>query len=311
MTQREQRKGDGRPAMAAGSSYHAACPPAVATPHGGGHAFTVVRLAVHNGPVIALRLARAAVTAAAGAVVALAQLHLPSERFWDGQAGVQWVSVAVLAIFICYDAVRAVNYAVRAARIREYDNDVRAALSAVIGAVVDSTGVPWDEISVRYYRRRGLPWLPSDRAMPLLLPRLVPVAAVQAGADLAEAAHPLLPGEGVAGLAFADQITLAEQWRSFVRTATEQGPAAWAERPARARYGLTWGQLRRSARPEGMVASPTFDATGRPDGCILVSGPVKMPDLTSDNMRQTLDDFATVIDCLGPPPPGWWGAHER
>jgi hypothetical protein len=270
-----------------------------------------VRLAVHNGLVIALRLARAAVTAAAGAVIVLAQVHLPSERFWDGLTGVRWVSVAVLAIIIGYDAVRAVNYAVRAARIREYDNDVRAALSAVIGAVVDSTGVQWDEISVRHYRRRGLPWLPSGRAMRLLQPRLVQVAAVRAGADLAEAPRPLRPGEGVAGLAFADQIMLAEQWRLFVHTATEQGPAAWAERPARARYGLTWAQLRRSARPEGMVASPTFDATGHPNGCILVSGPIKTPDLTSDDMRQALDDFATVIDCLGPPPPGWRGAHER
>ena len=252
-------------------------------------------------------------TAAAGAVVALAQLHLPSERFWAGWAGLQWVSVAVLASVIGDDAVRAVNHAVRAARIREYDNDLRAALSAVIGAVVDSTGAPWDEISARYFRRRGLPWpregWPERRWSWLLRPRLVQVGAVQAGADLA--ADSLRPGEGVAGLAFADQVVIAEQWRLFARTATEQGPAAWAQRPARARYGLTWGQLRRAAQPEGMVAAPTFDAAGRPDGCLLVSGPVKMPDLVSDNMRQTLDDFATVIDCLGPPPSGWWGAHAH
>src|SRR5688572_22401154 len=110
----------------------------------------------NNSSVIPLRLARAAVLATAGAVVTLAQLGLPSKKLWDGQEAVLWASVMIVALFICHDAVREVNYAVQAARIRDYDNDLRAAMSAAVSSVVLSTGVAWDEVAVRYYRRRGV-----------------------------------------------------------------------------------------------------------------------------------------------------------
>ncbi|MGC4780625.1 hypothetical protein ACLQ3A_03120 [Micromonospora zamorensis] len=238
-------------------------------------------------------------TAAAGAVVTLAQLNLPSRPFWDEQVVAQWLSVSLLAFFICYDAARSVNYALRATRIREYDKDLRAALSAIIASVVESTGAPWDEIAVHYYRRRGI----------LLRRRLFQVAAVQAGADIANATQPIRWGEGVVGVAVDDQVILGEEWRQFVRTATEEGPSAWARRSKRDRYGLTWGQLRRSAQPQGMIASPTFDPDGRPEGCILVSGPLKRVDLEGEAMGRTLDNLATVLDRLGQPPSGWWDAH--
>jgi len=256
---------------------------------------------VHNRQVIVMLLARAAVTATAGAAVTLAQLNLPSKQFWDGQRTALWISVAVVAFFICYDAVRSVNYALQASSIRKYDNDLRAALSALIAAVVTCTGAPWDKITVRCYRLRRV----------RLRRRLVQTAAVRAGADVADARHPMRPGEGVAGTAFADQVIVGEEWGQFVRTATEQGPAAWDQRTPAKRYGLTWGQLRRSTQADGVVASPTFDRDGRPDGCILVSGPLKTPDLVSDDLRQALDDLATVLDKLGPPPSGWWSTHEH
>lgn len=268
------------------------------------HVFSAACPLVHNRQMAALRLTRAGVTATAGAVVTLAQLNLPSSEFWDGQAGLQWVSVIAVAFFICYEAVRSVNYALQAARIREYDNDLRAALSAVITRTVACTGVAWDKISVRYYRRRGL----------LFRHGLVQIAAVRAGADIAEARHPIRLGEGVIGVAVAEQVIVGVQWGQFVSAATAAGPLAWAALSKPERYGLSWGQLRRaaqrSAQPEGVVASPTFDPAGRPDGCILVSGPLESPDLASEAMRQTLDELATTLDHLGGPPAGWWGAHE-
>jgi len=254
-----------------------------------------------NRSVIALRLIRTTVLAAAGAAVTLAQLNLPSRRFWDGQVPLQWTSVLVLAFFVCYDAVRSVNYAIQGARIRDYDNDLRTALSAAVSAVVLATGATWDEVAVRYYRRRGL----------LHQRRLVRVTAVMAGADIADAQRSVQPRVGIVGVAFSTEEIIAEQWRKFVSTATKQGPAAWVQRSERDRYGLSWGQLRRSAQPDGVVASPTFAADGRPDGCIVISGPLKLRDLTSNDMRRTLDDLATVLDRLGPPPTGWWGAHEH
>ncbi|GAB3896810.1 hypothetical protein [Microbispora bryophytorum] len=250
---------------------------------------------------IALRLIRAAVMAAAGAIVTLAQLNLPDRRFWEEQTLLQWASVVVLTFFIYYDAVRSVNYSVQAIRIRDYDNDLRSALSAAVSAVVLSTGAPWDEVAVHYYRRRRL----------LFWRWLIRVGAVLAGADVADARRSIRPDVGIVGTAFSTEMVIAEQWRQFVRTATKQGPRAWAQRDERDRFGLSWGQLRRSAQPEGIVASPTFAPNGQPDGCILLSGPFKLSDLTSDEIQRTLDDLATVLDRLGPPPTGWWGAHER
>jgi hypothetical protein len=209
----------------------------------------------------------------------------------------------VIAVLVCYDAVRSVSHALQSARIREYDNDLRAALSALVAAVVRDTGAPWDEVAVRYYRLRSI--LGFGRR------RLLLMGAVMAGADVVDAQRSVRPGQGVVGAAFSDQVVIAEEWRQFAQKATKEGPAAWNERPARERYGLSWGQLRRSAQPEGVVASPTFAPDGRPNGCILVSGPLKLSDLTKGDIRQVLDDLATVLDRLGAPPAGWWGTHDH
>lgn len=256
---------------------------------------------VHTCRVIVLLLVRAAVMAAAGAVVTLAQLNLPSGNFWEKQVFLQWVSVVALAAFVVYDAIRSVNLAIQSARIREYDNDVRACLSAVISAFIEATGAPWDELTVRYYGLRGI----------LFWRRLELIAAVCAGANLVDSQRSFRPGVGVAGQAFIQQVNIAVEWGEFVRGATEAGPDAWARLGERERYSLTWGQLRRSPQPDGLIASPTFALSGNPNGCIVVSGPLKMVDLVGDNVRRTLDELATVLDQLGSPPRGWWGAHDR
>ncbi len=246
-------------------------------------------------------LARAVMLPAAGAVVTLAQLGLPNAQFWERQTSLQWASVVALAIFALYEAVRSVNYAVQAAHIREYDNNLRACLSVVISMAVQITGAPWDELSVRYYRTRGT----------FLWRRLELVAAVCAGANIVDSHRVFSPGVGLVGTAFSEQVILCEEWGEFVRTATEQGPGAWMKRDKSERYGLSWGQLRRSDQPDGVVASPTFALSGRPDGCILLSGPLKLADLTGDEMRRTLDELAAALDQLGSPPMGWWSTHDR
>ncbi|MFG1715483.1 hypothetical protein [Micromonospora sp. NPDC049203] len=250
---------------------------------------------------IALLLIRAVVMATAGAVVTLAQLNLPGGGFWEKQVFLQWASVLALAVFVIYDAIRSVNLAIQAARIREYDNDMRACLSAAISAVIDATGAPWDELSIRYYGLRGV----------LFWRRLELIAAVCAGANLVDSQRSFSPGVGVAGQAFVQQVNIAIEWSDFVRSATEAGPDAWAGRGERERYGLTWGQLRRSPQPDGLIASPTFALNGNPSGCIVVSGPLKVVDLAGDSVRRTLDELATVLDQLGSPPRGWWGSHGR
>jgi hypothetical protein len=82
--------------------------------------------------------------------------------------------------------------------------------------------------------------------------------------------------------------------------------------PPRGRYGMNWGQLSSGGtRDQGVLAVPTFDrASGRPTGCVLLSGTLKLDDLQSEGMRHILGDLITALDRLGPPPRGWWSAHE-
>ncbi|MFF5181827.1 hypothetical protein ACFY2Q_27710 [Micromonospora sp. NPDC000316] len=246
-----------------------------------------------------VRLVRAAITAAAGAVVTLAQLNLPNKELWARLEAVQWVSVIVVTLFLLYDAFWAANQAVRARQMREYDADLRAAISSTVTSIVDALGVRWDEVSVQYYRSRRL----------LLRPTLVRVTGVRAGARLTDAGRSFRPGVGLVGTAFAEQVLIAEQWRDFFQTATRQGPQAWKQRAHQQRYGLSWGQLRRSGGHDGAVASPTFAENGRPNGCIMISGPLKEADLVSDEMGQIIDSLATTLDQVGPPPAGWWSVH--
>jgi hypothetical protein len=75
---------------------------------------------------------------------------------WDGQAPLQWASVGVLAVFMFYDAGRSVSYAIQTGRIRDYDSDLLAVLSGGMATVARTTGAPWDEVAMHYYRQRGL-----------------------------------------------------------------------------------------------------------------------------------------------------------
>jgi len=253
--------------------------------------------------VIPLRGAFAVVMAAATAVVALAQLNLPSNGFWQEPVavGTQWASVSVMAAFILINEFRAVSHLAYVGRIRDYDLDLRATLSAVLCSVAEVTGANWDELTVCYYRQKGF-WVWC---------RLVRAATVMLGAGGSATPPSLRPGEGLVGVAFVREELLAEEWASFVQTATDQGPVAWKRRGEIARYGLKWGQLRSSSRDQGMIASPTFDHDGMATGCILISGPLKLPDLVDPLMRRILDDLATALSHVGSPPRGWWSAHER
>ncbi|MEU7904703.1 hypothetical protein [Actinoplanes sp. NPDC049118] len=252
-----------------------------------------------------VQLARAAVLAAAGAVVTLAQLELPSRSFWAQRTALQWMSVAVVAVAVCYDAVRSVNSAVQARRISRFDNDLRVVLSGTAFRVVEATGAPFNNVAVRYYRLRR-----RVRGRRLSL-----IGAFMAGSEVADLSTDVRIGVGVVGTSFSTEMILTMEWREFVREATRRGPAAWNQRSAAERLGLSWGQLRRSAQPEGVpegvVASPTFDAAGRPDGCILVSGMLKPADLESEEISRILDWAATGLARVGAPPAGWWGSHGR
>ncbi|GAB2572727.1 hypothetical protein [Kribbella endophytica] len=248
---------------------------------------------------IVLRIVRALLLALSTAVVTLAQLDLP-DNFWDRHRTTLWASAAILSLLILINTGHEVTYFVQSRRIREYDKDVRAVLSGAAGRMVTLCGVPWDQVAVRYFRRRS--WVRRGR--------LAPVAAIMAGADVDEPQRHVKAGTGIVGTAFKDQEVVTEEWAALVRQADTEGRKAWEKRPPEHRYGLSWGQLQQTAPHSGMIASPTFAPSGRPNGCILISGELKGPDLESEATRRVLRDLAVALDRLGPPPRGWWSAHE-
>ncbi len=246
------------------------------------------------------RLLRACLTAGALGVVTAAQLGLPSKGFWDKQVALQWASIAVLTVFVLYEAVAELNYVARAKAIREYEANARAILSTAIAGIVGYTGAAWDGITVRYYRRRS--WI---------RPLLHQVVAVKAGADADEAHLTVKPGVGLVGTAYQEKGTIAEDWDAFLNAARADR-AAWEKRSVTERYGLNWGQLQISHRAAGVIASATFSPPdGDLEGCILVAGPLKKADLEAEPMMEILDALATDLRELGSPPRGWWRAHAR
>ncbi|WP_143466013.1 hypothetical protein [Kribbella sp. ALI-6-A] len=251
---------------------------------------------------IALRILRSLLLAASGAVIALAQLNLPKD-FWNHHSGTLWTSVSVLALLVLVDTAKEVDLYLRAHQIREYDKDLRSALSGAAGSMMTLFGVSWDQVAIRYYRQRS--WLHRRR--------LAPVKAMMAGADVEESHHSIKPGIGLVGTAFETQEAIAIEWAEFVREATFNKRAAWETRPAHERFNMSWGQLQsHTAPPEGMIANPTFaGADGEPYGCVLISGALKLPDLESEGTRRILGELASALEQIGPPPRGWWSAHER
>lgn len=249
--------------------------------------------------VAAIRILRALLLAASGGVVTLAQLNLPA-GLWVRHQGVLWVSAAVLAAIVLADASGEANYLLKARQIREYDRNLRSILSSGLGRAMTVCGADWDQLEVRYYRKRGL-----------LARRLGLVAAIKAGADLRDAHRVVKSGVGLAGTAFKTQEVVAQAWADYVHEATEAGRAAWEQRPESERFGMMWGELQYSPRHEGVIANPIFSSSGAPVGCILLSGALKLSDLRSEGIERILEGMATSLDLLGEPPRGWWRAHGR
>jgi hypothetical protein len=252
------------------------------------------------------RIARSAVIAAAGAVVTLVQLNLPSKLFWTHLIAIQWCCVAIVALYTSYEAAQTANQAVRYRSIAEYEKNLRAAMSATVTSIVTSFSTPWDEVAVYCYRSHKFLWRE----------RLAFVGGMRAGAAPADIDPYFLSGAGLVGMAFTREEVIAVNWREIVTSAFINGKVKWNERKPERRYNMNWGQLQRnwgqlqrSPRLDGMAASPVFNVDGRTIGCVVVSGPLKVSDLESEAMRKVFSDIAATLDELGAPPSGWRRMH--
>ncbi|MFI6094368.1 hypothetical protein ACIA8G_02375 [Lentzea sp. NPDC051213] len=248
---------------------------------------------------IAGKVVRAALTACAASAVTLAQLNLPEKSFWDARSVVLYLSVTVLAITVVHDATIAVTHALQANQIKSYGGNLNAAFAATVTSVVTEFGTPWDEIAVTFYRSKLFGrWR-----------KLIRVGGVRAGARPINLNPYIRTRTGIVGHTFTEQAIIAAEWKDFVESAVSQGKSAWEQRRPQDRYGLSWGELMRAERPDGIVAQPIFNERGRPVGCASITGPLKLVDMNSPQMGQILNDLATAMYLIGPTPRGWWSFH--
>jgi hypothetical protein len=228
------------------------------------------------------------------AAVALAQLNIPSD-FWAAQKTPLFLAVVILSLEAGGEIARSAIALTRAERLRQYDNDIRAALSAAVAGVVEKFGSPWDEIAVYRYEVKGhWRWR-----------RLFCVEAIRAGAPVRLTDRAIPIDHGVSGVAVSDELITFKEWETFARSAVSAGRGAWEDLDRRSRFGLEWGDLMRSERPKGIISCPTFDTNGKVEGCVTLTGPLHTFELMDSAMQTIVSDLANAFSIVGRAPRGW------
>jgi hypothetical protein len=247
-------------------------------------------------------LARALAFAAGAAMLTAAQLNLPKKEFWDRR--VLWAAIAVVAYVTVHDLFVAALPSLQAKRVREYEQNVRATLSAGLCEVVNKFGVSWEEVGVHAFLIRGLPHFR----------RLVNVGGIRLGAKPSMTAPIWRPQKGVVGVSWDKDCIVAVDWQSFYKTHNGAGKAAWKKLSVEDRYGLTWGEFQLTADYNVIVASPIYCQRGRSGqrmGCVVIDAPLTLAQANDPGMAQILRDVARMIELAGDPPQTWWTYRLR
>ncbi|MDX3192075.1 hypothetical protein PV458_27005 [Streptomyces sp. MN03-5084-2B] len=243
------------------------------------------------------RLLKAAVSAASVAVTTMAQLNLPNAGFWSNLKPLMYLAVAGLVSVVVAEVVGAVVGRLQMPRVRGYDQELRAVLSAGISQLELNTTAHWRQIGISAYYLRGHLWWR----------RLVLVDTLQLGSGPKHGVR-WRPGRSVIGAAYQQQVLLSEDWESYFKLAESAGPAAWRARSELERYGLTWGQLMRTKALVSITACPVFGEDGTLNGVVCAEAPAN---LSTEHISGTMQDIANAVGDLGAPPASWWGYVGR
>ncbi len=231
-----------------------------------------------------------------------AQLNLPRKDFWDHKA--LWAAIAVVAYVTVHDLLVAALPSLQAKAVREYEQNIRATLSAGLCEVVNKFGVPWEEVGVHAFLIRGLP----------RFRRLVNVGGIRLGAKPSMTAPVWRPGKGVIGVSWDDDRIVAVNWNTFFRTHNSAGKTRWKSLDPKDRYGLTWGEFQLTSDYRTIVASPIYCQRGRSGkrmGCVAIDAPLTSAQANDPAMAQILRDVARMIELAGDPPQTWWTYRLR
>jgi hypothetical protein len=216
-----------------------------------------------------VRLLRAALVGLAASAITLAQLNLPSAGFWHG-------------------------------KVRSYERDIRALLSATLLSYVDEYKAPWDQVGVHAFLLK--------RSM--FRRFLVNIGGIRLGSKPSMDSPPWRPGKGVVGLAFENRCPILEDWEQFFSQAMAEGPQFWERRSQRQRYSLSWGELQHTGGYHRILAYPIFSMKGKLIGCVSVDGPLSEDRLLESKSLNILRSLAASVALLGFPPVAWWGYNR-
>ncbi|MGH3566542.1 MAG: hypothetical protein ACRDRH_11025 [Pseudonocardia sp.] len=216
--------------------------------------------------------------------------------FWNEQALILYASVVIIVLVTIHESIRALTGVAQLRKLRAYERDARAVLSAALALTVKNVGAPWDRVGAHAFLIRGF-WR---------FRRLSKVGGVRLGAEPSMSDPRWKPGKGVVGIAYEKRDIVTIDWRALFQAAAAAGPDAWRAAAVDSRFGLTWGELMRTQNYTGLAGCPVFDSGGKLIGAVTIDAPLSMADLNSDPMKQILRDLARAVDDLGRPPSSWW-----
>ncbi|MEV6305193.1 hypothetical protein AB0M02_37675 [Actinoplanes sp. NPDC051861] len=229
------------------------------------------------------------------AAVTLAQLDLPDKKTWDEAPLVLYGAVLLLALVAVDESVRATVGLVQLRKIRAYEGEMRAVLSAALIILVRKYSPPWERVGAHAFQLRGF-WRWR---------RLTNIGGIRIGSVPSMVNPSWKPGKGVVGMAVKQRQGRTVHWTTTFDDALRLGERAWTALPADERFGLSWGELIRTENYAGITAFPIYDRGGRLTGCVCIDAPLTEAELGDPSVQKILRDLARSVDALGSPPVGW------
>jgi hypothetical protein len=229
--------------------------------------------------------------------VTLAQLNLPSDTFWSSWPALLYVALALLMITAVHELLSFVSYFQQLGKIRSFDRDVRAVLSAGIACIEKASGAHWQSVGISTYAMKRT-WRRDLRL----------VEDLRLGGSSTRLFSRWRPGKGVIGASFSTGEEICRDWETYFKESMSRGRTEWNALDDSERYGLSWGQLMRTEQLSWISAFPVFRPNGRTIGVVAVDAPV---DLSTTTVSRVLRDVGAALGDVGKPPGSWWSYVAR
>jgi hypothetical protein len=230
--------------------------------------------------------------------VTLAQVNLPNAAYWEAHGTLLYIAVILLMVTVVHELFSFVSYFRHLGKIRNFDRNIRAILSATISQIEKATGAQWQSIGVSSYCIRGAPWRQA-----LLL-----VEDLRLGGGVTRQFPRWRPDKGLIGRSYVDEDVVCEDWQKFFKESMALGRDAWLGRTEKERYGLTWGELMRTGQLVWIAACPVYSEAGKAIGVVAVDAPM---DLSVAAVEPVLREVGAALGDVGKPPGSWWSYVVR